>query len=206
MMFIQNNQTVIDRSCVKLTLLTDTSLEVNKNNSTRYVLAQDAILKSSKFDLSGNFVIATSTDFSISGIGLVIENTGICFDEDKIAFYNGKSQGHLSYIDGCSNTNLIDPFRNGDPCVNYLFFPPNINQTFHTHPSFRIGMIIEGEGYADLKTEEIPLRQGDIFMLPRNKLHRFCTKNQSMSLIVFHPDSEDGPRDEHNPMKSRTYI
>jgi hypothetical protein len=27
-----------------------------------------------------------------------------------------------------------------------------------------------------------------------------------MSLAVFHPDSEDGPKDEANPMKTRTYI
>lgn len=206
MNFIKENRTIIDRQKIKVYRLEEDFQFFESNYSTRYILAADAKIISDKFHLTGNFVISTTTNFKIKGTGILIESDGICFEEDKIAFYTKGCQGHLSYIDGCSNTNLIDPFRNGDPCINYLYFPAKIDQTFHTHPSLRIGMIVDGFGYADINDERLDLKKGDIFFLPRNTKHRFCTDLNSMSLIVFHPDSEDGPRDEHNPMKSRTYI
>jgi quercetin dioxygenase-like cupin family protein len=150
-------------------------------------------------------------NINIEGPALVIDNPGYEFSEKKTCTFNPSLQGQLSYIDGCSNSNLIDPPRNGDPCINYLYFPPGIDQTWHTHPSVRIGYVLSGQGYACLKygdkEEELSLELGKIFVLHRHVKHRFRTNgDQHMSLMVYHPDSEDGPRDENNPMKSRTYI
>ena len=147
----------------------------------------------------------------VTGPALVIDNPGYEFAERKLCAFDPTEQGQLSYIDGCSNSNLIDPPRNGDPCINYLYFPPGIDQTWHTHPSVRIGYILTGKGYACLKDgdkeTELPLEPGKIFVLHRHAKHRFRTDgDQHMSLMVYHPDSEDGPRDENNPMKARTYL
>lgn len=118
--------------------------------------------------------------------------------------------GRLSYIDGCSNTNAIAPLRNGDPCLNYLFLPEGINQTAHVHPTARIGMIASGEGkvvYWDKgKVNELSLKEGTKFILPRFMKHSFHTQDSHLSVLVFHPDSEGGPMDEVNPMYSRTYV
>lgn len=118
--------------------------------------------------------------------------------------------GRLSYIDGCSNTNLIAPLRNGDPCLNYLYLPPGIEQTAHVHPSVRIGIISGGKGickfYSDGKAETANLSEGMIFLLPRFMRHSFHTKESHLSVLVFHPDSEGGPMDQVNPMFSRTYV
>jgi quercetin dioxygenase-like cupin family protein len=91
-----------------------------------------------------------------------------------------------------------------------LYFPSGVDQTFHTHPSLRVGIIVSGRGIAEyyegiiLKTTR--LNPGDSFVLDRHTRHRFRTEDSIMSIIAFHPDSEDGPRDEYNPMKARTYI
>jgi len=156
-------------------------------------------------------VSAGHKTLDVCGPAVVIENKGLSYTETKLTDFIPDKPGQLSYIDGCSNSNLIDPYRNGDPCLNYLFFPAGIEQTFHTHPSFRIGYVLSGKGYAEIKrskdvVESVPLEQDTVFVLDRHTLHRFITLEDNMSLAVYHPDSEDGPRDELNPMMSRTYL
>jgi len=36
--------------------------------------------------------------------------------------------------------------------------------------------------------------------------HHFVTDHEDCVLMVFAPDSEGGPTDEHNPLKIRTYL
>lgn len=156
--------------------------------------------------VNGTFAACTSSDFSIKGKGIVIKTPGYCIAEEFITSVNANQYGHLSYIDGCSNTGLIGPVRNGFPCINYLYFPENTKQTIHTHPSCRIGMILNGSGEAEVNGKIFELNTGDLFLLDKFTKHRFLTNKSHMSLMVFHPDSEDGPKDEFNPMKSRTYF
>jgi len=54
--------------------------------------------------------------------------------------------GHLRYIDDCTDSLLIPPVILDDPCLNLLHIPPHTEQTRHTHPSFRTGLIISGSG------------------------------------------------------------
>lgn len=122
--------------------------------------------------------------------------------------------GRLSYIDGCSDTLLISPPRLGDPCFNYLHFPKGINQSQHTHPSVRFGVVARGSGVAYQKKDdthdgwEEPLTQGAVFLLHAQELHSFRTTDSQeiMDVIAFHPDSDWGPTDAAHPMLNRTYI
>jgi quercetin dioxygenase-like cupin family protein len=179
---------------------------------TKFIMAYNAILVSDTISTKGCFTLTTKQAITLTKIDsssriIVIDNYGFAGLEDRLTVLNNiSSPGHLSYIDGCSNTNMIDPARNGDPCINYLHIPAGTDQTFHTHPSVRIILILDGEGSCSLKDNEIPLISGQVYNLPRHTVHRFKTTNKSLSVMVFHPDSEDGPRDENNPMKSRTYI
>lgn len=117
--------------------------------------------------------------------------------------------GRLSYIDGCSDTILVYPPRLGDPSLNVLYFPKGVEQTFHTHPSIRMGVVVSGAGYASLNENEendVTLVVGDMFCLEQNERHRFRTTGQSMIVVVYHPDGDWGPTDHDHIMKNRTYL
>jgi mannose-6-phosphate isomerase-like protein (cupin superfamily) len=173
-------------------------------------MAKNAIYESNTMKVNGDFCLTTIEDFEItlnpSGVAIVIETPGYAETQFKFSTVPNGTPGQLSYIDGCSNSNLIDPWRNGDPCVNYLYIPPNTNQTFHTHPSIRVGIIMGGNGQCSLRNHDVDLTPNTVFVLERHEHHRFKTGNEPLWLMVFHPDSEDGPTDELNPMKTRTYI
>jgi len=124
---------------------------------------------------------------------------------DLIGTQDVTKQGKLSYIDGCSDSLMVYPPRLGDPTLNYLHFPKNVNQSFHTHPSLRFGCVIGGEGISDTD-EPVPLKLGTFFCLEEHELHRFRTENSSMKVIAYHPDGDWGPTDENHTMLNRTYI
>jgi hypothetical protein len=121
-----------------------------------------------------------------------------------------EDSGRLMYIDGCSDSLLVYPPRMGDPSLNYLHFPKSIDQSFHIHPSIRLGIVIKGNGIADVKhhsgLESIPLEQGTVFALYEREDHRFRTLDSEMDVIAFHPDGDWGPTDHNHTMLNRTYI
>ncbi len=129
-----------------------------------------------------------------------------------------EKKGRLSYIDNCSDSMLVYPPRKGDPSLNALFFPPKIEQSFHTHPSIRIGCVIEGRGeawrqaivnqgtYSTRQPAFVDLKRGDMFYLEENEIHRFSTLDGGMQIVAFHPDGDWGPTDQDHAMLNRTYL
>ena len=114
--------------------------------------------------------------------------------------------GRLRYIDGCSDTLLLAPPLRGDPCLNLLHFPKGIDQTKHTHPSIRAGLIHDGSGYCHTATATEVLSAGTMFILYPDAIHAFATVEEGMTLTVFHPDSDFGPTHEEHPMLNRTIV
>ena len=78
--------------------------------------------------------------------------------------------GRLKYINGCSDTLLLAPPVKGDPCLNYLYIPPRIDQTPHTHPTARVGCITGGAGSCITADKTIELLPGTIFVLPKDEI------------------------------------
>jgi quercetin dioxygenase-like cupin family protein len=117
-----------------------------------------------------------------------------------------EKKGRLKYIDGCTDSVLIPNPKLGDPVLNHLHFPAGIDQTFHTHPSIRLGIVLRGNGVASFPDGEHALATGDIFCLEVGERHRFRTPDEGMDIIAFHPDSDMGPTDEDHPMINRTII
>jgi len=118
-----------------------------------------------------------------------------------------EENGRLKYIDGCTDSLLVPPVRFGDACLNALFFPPNINQTQHTHPSMRVGLIVSGRGECITPEGNIDLIPGQIFIIHEDGLHSFRTfEDSAMVVIAYHPDSNFGPKDEEHPMINRTMV
>lgn len=117
-----------------------------------------------------------------------------------------EAEGRLAYIDGCSDTLLVTPPRLGDPVFNHLHFPAGIDQSEHLHPSIRLGVVARGRGFARLRTGEVPLAAGTVFLLAAHERHSFRTEDESMDVIAYHPDSDWGPTDAAHPMRTRTYL
>lgn len=115
--------------------------------------------------------------------------------------------GRLKYIDTCSDSLLIAPPVKGDACLNLLHFPPGIEQTFHTHPSIRGGVVAKGRGWCETPEGLIPLEKGSLWLIKTGGVHRFITReNEEMDVIAFHPDSDFGPEHETHPMINRTLV
>jgi quercetin dioxygenase-like cupin family protein len=115
-------------------------------------------------------------------------------------------KGRYKYIDGCSDSLLVSPVVKGDPCLNLLYFPPDIFQTPHTHPSLRIGVISRGSGQCILSNRVLPLQAGNIFFIRADTLHSFKTTESDMTIVVYHPESDFGPTDQNHPMINKTII
>lgn len=157
------------------------------------------------FDLNaGMFFVLPDGGVARGGSGLVI----------AWASYQGLRQiggpleatGRLRYIDGCSDTLLVCPPRLGDPCLNHLHIPPRTDQTPHTHPSMRIGVILRGTGECRTPDGSYPLEPGMGWYIPTGCLHSFFTQDEALDVIAWHPDSDFGPRDDDHPMINRTQI
>lgn len=114
--------------------------------------------------------------------------------------------GRLKYIDLCSDTLLAPPPMCGDPCLNHLHFPHGIEQTEHTHPSVRCGVVARGQGWCETPYRASALVPGLAFLIPTGGLHRFVTHDETMDVIAYHPDTDWGPTDEQHPMVNKTLV
>jgi quercetin dioxygenase-like cupin family protein len=117
-----------------------------------------------------------------------------------------EATGRLRYIDGCSDTLLVCPPVLGEPCLNHLHMPPGTDQTAHTHPSERIGVIVRGTGECRTPGGTFALRPGMGWRIPTGCLHSFFTRGAPLDVLAWHPDSDFGPTHDHHPMVNRTLV
>lgn len=117
--------------------------------------------------------------------------------------------GRLCYIDGARDTVLQAPWRLGEACLNALYVPAGVHQTMHTHPSTRIGIILDGMGRCETPERVHDMTPGAVFYLPANGWHKFRTDSPDtpfLNLVAYHPDSDMGPTDGEHPMLNRTMV
>jgi len=117
-----------------------------------------------------------------------------------------EERGRLQYIDGCTDSLLIPPVCWGDPCLNLLHIPAHTNQSQHTHPSHRIGVIVSGHGHCITPAEKIALTPGQVFVIPTDSQHSFHTESEALRVIAYHPESDFGPTDQTHPMVNKTIL
>ena len=177
-----------------------------------YIMLQNASYYSDNIKFENvNAAFTVNSFFTVKcsqGTAVVIEYPGLHLLESRYYVQDKLEMGNLSYMDGGTNTTAVNPGRLGDPVINYVHFPAGMKQTLHTHPSHRVGMVLQGRGGVQLDHGELfGLKQGDVFFMQRNALHNFmCPFDQDVVLFVFAPDSGTGPTDEVNPLKIRTYV
>lgn len=117
-----------------------------------------------------------------------------------------ESTGRLAYINGGTNSLLIPPLVLGDPCLNAMYFPAGIDQSLHTHPSHRLGIVVAGRANFETPETVVPVEVGTIFSIPANSLHKFRTEASPLTIVVLHPDSDTGFTHKDNPMLKRTIV
>ena len=151
--------------------------------------------------------------FALPGGGLIegLNSSGIiinCPQYQGMFTLGGaiEDRGRFAYIDGGTNSLLIPPLMLGDPCLNAMYFPPGTDQTFHTHPSYRIGLVVAGKCGIETQQETCTLQSGDIFAIAANHPHKFYTYSDSLTIVVFHPDSDVGFTHHQNPMLEKTIV
>lgn len=178
--------------------------------STHYGFVYDGranlVCSAGEFLLNAGMYFAVPGEAVVRGVGRGIAMSSLGFN--GIFQIGGpiEAKGRLKYIDGCTDSLLIPPVLKGDPCLNLLYFPPGIDQTQHTHPSNRIGMVARGHGTCITPDEEIPLVPGQIFIINAHGPHSFRTTDSDMTVIAYHPDSNFGPTHEDHPMINRTIV
>jgi mannose-6-phosphate isomerase-like protein (cupin superfamily) len=160
---------------------------------------------------SGEFHVPPGMYFAVPGHLQLDAGTGLVITRlDYFGFFHlggpVEERGRLEYIDGCTDSLLIPPVTWGGPCFNLLYLPPNIRQTPHTHPSLRVGLVVEGAGQCLTGSATIPLEPGRLFIIPAGAMHCFQTQALSLRIVSYHPDSNFGPTHENHPMINRTEL
>ena len=117
-----------------------------------------------------------------------------------------EARGRLRYIDGCTDSLLVPPWRVGEACLNHLHIPPEVEQTMHTHPSDRFGVVVRGHGQCVTPEGVTELVRGVVWRIPADALHRFRTEGESLDIVAWHPDSDSGSSDDDHPMLRRTFV
>ncbi|KIG19565.1 hypothetical protein DB30_00074 [Enhygromyxa salina] len=183
-----------------------------------YVVDGSAQIATRNLEVTGRagtyFACPGPVQVRADGLTIVIERLGYrCLPQAGSV----EAQGRLAYIDGCSDTVLVAPARQGDPVLNLLHFPTGVRQSVHSHPSIRLGVVAGGAGFAfgpggggagSGADWRLALQPGSMFMLPAHEMHAFSTaeSGSSLDIIAFHPDSDWGPTDGIHPMLNRTYL
>lgn len=160
---------------------------------------------------SGTFRLAAGIYFSVPGALSLRGGRGLIVtaNHHRGFFQFGgpvEEVGRLRYIDGCTDSLLLAPVALGDPCLNLLHIPANTQQSAHTHPSIRVGLIVSGTGECVTPTERFALKPGLAFVIAADARHAFHTNREALRVIAYHPDSDFGPTHECHPMVNRTIL
>lgn len=118
----------------------------------------------------------------------------------------------LPYVNGCSTKQLFPPLRLGDPTLQYLKMPPcSKEQEHHIHSTFRVVLILEGQGKSIVGIENknivTDLKPGSVCILEPMCPHHFETDtNQHLVAIPLHIFSSVGAIEKNHPMFNGTII
>lgn len=177
-----------------------------------YVIDGECHFPDGKIAKKGEYFCAVNATEMFAKDGTTAIFTRVGFRGQNLIGGPIEARGRLTYIDTCSDSLLVYPPRQGDPSLNALYFPPNVTQTYHTHPSIRLGVVASGKGYACVEPNAetgherlIELKAGTVFCLNEGEVHRFRTMDEAMVVIAYHPDGDWGPTDHNHTMLNRTY-
>lgn len=192
---------------VTLTVGDEVSLNVG---ASHYVVVFDGefevLLKSGLHHLSRDCFGSFPGEASIKGNGRALILSSIGYESPVLTGGPIEEQGRLRYIDGCTASILLPPQVRGEPCLNFMHLPRQISQTMHTHPSLRAGIVLSGNGRCETPHGVVEFRSGSVFLIPPNLPHSFQSGDETLRIVIFHPDSDSGPTHTDHTMLNRTFI
>jgi mannose-6-phosphate isomerase-like protein (cupin superfamily) len=139
-----------------------------------------------------------------SGRALIVSTVG--YQSQLLAGGPIEDKGRLRYVDGCTSSLLLSPPVRGEPCLNFMHLPCRISQTLHTHPSLRAGIILSGRGQCETEAGTFDFLPGTVFFIPPNLAHSFQSRDETLRIVIYHPDSDSGPTHTDHTMLNRTFI
>ena len=160
-------------------------------------------LNSSSYPLCSGMWFSSSDPVCVYGNAVVIEES----TASPLFQVGGpvESHGRIAYMDGITETQILRPSKDGEPCLNFMHFPRNCMQTPHYHTEARVIIVAKGSArYTNSKGTRL-LREGDVLEVHPYDDHSFETQSEECTLITWHPASE-GPTDEDNPMTKATFV
>lgn len=125
-----------------------------------------------------------------------------------------ESVGRYNYMNGASATLLAWPVKLGDPCTNHLHFPANCDQARHDHQSFRLNLVVAGQGWcvvpagddSDSPDQALFIQPGSLFLVPRGGQHANRTEGCPLDLFTYHPNTVIGFDNDCHPMLDGTFV
>ncbi|WP_176059336.1 cupin domain-containing protein [Paraburkholderia sp. BCC1876] len=142
----------------------------------------------------------------LEGEGRAVVLSSVGYHSPILAGGPIEEQGRLRYVDGCTSSLLLPPTVRGEPCLNFMHLPRRISQTMHTHPSLRAGIILSGCGQCETEDGVFEFRPGTAFFIPPNLPHSFQSHDETLRIVIYHPDSDSGPTHTDHTMLNRTYV
>ena len=118
--YIEESQiTILDRHIVNISKISLDANIISDGASTKFIMLSSGTISFQNSDrITGCLAAAVNNSVTLRGHGIVINSPGNHLTEESIIKVTAAIPGNLSYIDGCSNSNLVHPARNGDPCLN----------------------------------------------------------------------------------------
>ncbi|XKT74999.1 MAG: cupin domain-containing protein [Patescibacteria group bacterium UBA2103] len=208
---IQNQKTfestVADDSSSKIWVDTETKINLTKEEGSLffYTFAPTiCIIDKNKINLErGSAGVLSESSVHLKGTFLLLRNLRQKFPSQIHPTL--PQEGKLAYINEGRDTILIHPYKQGVACLNIMYFPPGVIQEEHTHPSFRVGIVVDGEGLCVVRGKKIPIMKDSIIYMDKETPHNFYSKT-NLTVITYHPDSNFGPTDHIHPMINKTIV
>jgi mannose-6-phosphate isomerase-like protein (cupin superfamily) len=198
-----------DEHSIRITLTTGEQVTLDAEDS-HYVVVCDGeflVAQSNRHHhLSTGFFGSFPGPALIKGEGRALILSSIGYVSQTLTGGPIEDQGRLRYVDGCTASILLPPPVRGEPCLNFMHLPRHVSQTMHTHPSLRAGLILSGSGRCETTTGEFEFRPGTVFFIPPELPHSFQSKNEDLRIVIFHPDSDNGPAHTDHTMLNRTFV
>ena len=119
------------------------------------------------------FVALVSGEMSVNGT-YILSGTAIyrLLPQSKIAYSECRA--------------MIAVAKSFVPCMNYLHFPADFDETPHKYTSHCAGVVMRGEGVCRHSGRYDVLERGDIFVAAENTLLSFHTEDSAMDIAVLH--------------------
>lgn len=155
-------------------------------------------MKKFRITIQGSIVLA----FLLTGCTSKNESQNI-----QLIFPNGVLGSAENFAGNAWNSALVTNDTVYNAVVGNVYFEPGARTNWHSHPSGQILVIIDGEGFHQIKGKtKQSLKKGDVVKCPPNVMHwHGATATKGMSQMYIVPNTERGIVNWMEPVTDEEY-